>query len=146
MLCPYCNQSDTKVVDKRDNEDYTRRRRECLKCERRFTSYERAELATLMVIKRDGTREEFDRNKVLKGFQTACEKRSVSTEVLEKAALEIESEIRKKDANEIASKIIGRAVLKRLKKIDKVGYMRFASIYLEFANIDDFEKELNKLS
>ncbi|MBT5022208.1 transcriptional regulator NrdR [Candidatus Woesearchaeota archaeon] len=145
MICPYCKSTELKVVDKRDTDQYTRRRRECLKCEKRFTTHERPELASLTLIKKDGTRDEFDRNKILRGMQKACEKLPVSIDVLESATNDIEKEIRNLDKIELPAKTVGKAVMKKLKKIDKVAYLRFASIYLEFEDIDDFEKELRKL-
>jgi transcriptional repressor NrdR len=147
MKCPYCNYFDTKVLESRDCEDYTtRRRRECLQCKKRFTTYERVETTQITVIKKDGRRETFDKNKILSGMIKACEKRPVTRETLEKNAEEIELEVKNMNTKEISSKIIGNMVLKRLKKIDKVAYIRFCSVYMEFANIESFENELKKLT
>ncbi|MBI4439213.1 transcriptional repressor NrdR, partial [Candidatus Woesearchaeota archaeon] len=133
MKCPYCSNPETKVTDKRDSEEVgiTRRRRECLKCEKRFTTYERVEELELAIVKKDGRREQFDRNKLRTGMQKACEKRPISTDVIDKAVDEIEAELRKSEAKEITSKQIGEFVMKKLKGIDKVAYIRFASVYRE---------------
>ncbi len=147
MKCPYCGNPDTKVTDKRDDDSIgiTRRRRECLKCEKRFTSFERVENIDLVVVKKDGRREQFDRKKLYSGVQKACEKRPVSIESVEKAVDEIEGELRKKEGKEISSKEVGELVMKKLKNLDKVAYIRFASVYREFADLESFQKELEKL-
>ncbi len=146
MKCPYCGNADTKVTDKRDSEEgVTRRRRECLKCEKRFTTYERVENIDLAVVKKDGAREKFDRKKLLSGIQKACEKRPVSPEQIEGAVDAIEAEIRKMDSTEIQSKELGELVMKKLRALDKVAYIRFASVYREFADLETFQKELEKL-
>lgn len=148
MRCPYCSHSDTKVLDSRDTgekEDVTRRRRECLKCEKRFTTYERIEMVDLFVIKKDGKRELFERDKVRKGVMKACEKRNIALNKIDKVIDNIEIEIRKSDKTEIKSKDIGKIVMKNLKKIDNVAYIRFASVYREFTDIESFEDELKKL-
>lgn len=147
MKCPYCNNDDTKVVDKREteNDEATRRRRECLKCERRFTTYERPELIDIMVIKKSGEKELFDRTKVLRGLVRALEKRPVEPEIINNIAEDIEQEIRAKEEKEITSNKIGSIVLRKLKKIDHIAYIRFASVYREFADIDDFQNEMQKL-
>lgn len=147
MKCPYCNNPDTKVVDKRETENdiATRRRRECLACEKRFTTYERIESVTLVVIKKDGKREQFDRAKLEKGILRACEKRPVGAEQIEEAISEIESILRNKNTTEIPSSFIGRLVMSRLKKIDKVAYIRFASVYKDFKDPEEFQEELNRL-
>lgn len=147
MKCPYCSHSETKVVDKRDTEhlEATRRRRECLKCNRRFTTYERLEESDIMVVKKDGKRERFERQKLMKGLTTACEKLSIPMEKIEKVADAVESEIRKRDTIEIDSKAIGKIAMRKLKSLDKVAYIRFASVYLEFEDLDRFEEELEKL-
>ena len=145
MICPYCNNTETKVTDKRDSNEITRRRRECLKCEKRFTTYERVEL-DLSVIKKDGKREEFDRDKLHKGIMKALEKRSFSSEDIDKVVSEIESKVyRLAKDKDIKSSKIGEIVMDRLKKVDKVAYIRFASVYRDFADIDDFKKELKEL-
>ncbi|MDO8516596.1 MAG: transcriptional regulator NrdR [Nanoarchaeota archaeon] len=139
MLCPYCNNPETKVTDKRDSEGVTRRRRECLKCGERFTTYERVE-AELNVIKKDGRREKFNRDKLKSGFEKAFEKRPFNTEQIEKAVDEVESKIYKQSkTKEITSSKIGQIVMDKLKKMDKIAYIRFASVYREFADIDDFK-------
>lgn len=147
MKCPYCASEENKVVDKRETSDLeaTRRRRECLKCGKRFTTYERVEIVDIMVIKKNGSREPFDRNKLMRGISKACEKRPISKEDIEKAVLEIESELRNMDTTEIESKVIGEKVMKKLKKLDKVAYIRFASVYRDFTDLKTFEKELHKL-
>jgi len=145
MLCPYCNNSETKVTDKRDSEGVTRRRRECLKCAERFTTYERVE-AELNVIKKDGRREKFNRDKLKLGIEKAFEKRPFNTEQIGKIVDEIESKIYKQSkTKEITSSKIGQIVMDKLKKIDKIAYIRFASVYREFADIDDFKQELKNL-
>lgn len=146
MKCPYCNSNESSVVDSRDTEENTvRRRRECEKCKKRFTSYERIELLDLAVVKKDGSREAFDREKIKKGILKACEKRPVSIDDIDKAVEEIDAIIRKKETTEINSKEIGELVIKRLQKLDKVAYIRFASIYKEFADVEQFQEEIKKL-
>lgn len=148
MICPFCNQESTRVVDKREspNGKSTRRRRECQKCARRFTTFERVETLDLLVVKKEGKREAFDRLKIRSGIIKACEKRPVSSEEIEKILDEIEAEVRKEAVDEISSKRIGEFVSKKLKKLDEIAYIRFASVYRQFADISDFEKELSKLS
>lgn len=148
MKCPYCKSSETKVVDKRDAEDSVviRRRRECLKCGKRFTTYERVELADIRVIKKDGRRELFDRNKLLRGILKACEKRPISDDSIRNLADEIEAKLRRKEKTEIESKVIGELVTEKLKNLDKVAYIRFASVYRQFKDIGSFEQELKKLN
>ena len=143
MKCPFCS-AETKVIDKRDTEDITRRRRECLnsKCKKRFTTYERAEI-NLMVIKKDKRREPFNREKLKTGMIKACEKRPVSQENIEKVINEIEAKLRAYD--EIESKMIGSLVMKKLKKLDKIAYVRFASVYREFEDINEFRKTIKEL-
>ncbi len=145
MKCPYCNTEETKVTDKRDSHGNIRRRRECLKCGERFSTYERIEL-DLNVIKKDGTREKFNRDKLIKGLEKAFEKRTLSTEKFDNLASEIESKIYKSSKNrEINSSKIGQIVMDKIKKTDKIAYIRFASVYREFADIDDFKQELKNL-
>lgn len=145
MKCPYCNYEQTEVLESRIAEDGSsfRRRRECVKCKKRFTTYERVE-RTLLVIKKDGRREAFDREKIKKGILFACHKRPVSAALIEAIVDEVEQELLKKDSAEIPTKVIGNAVLKRLKKIDRVAWLRFASVYLEFENLEDFEKIIDR--
>lgn len=148
MICPFCAHESTRVVDKREGEGgkTTRRRRECQKCGRRFTTFERVETLDLLVIKKDGRREPFDRVKLRSGIIKACEKRPVSADDIEKLIDETEAELRKMTATEVSSKRVGELVTNKLKKLDKIAYIRFASVYRQFADISDFEKELTKLS
>ncbi|OGE09582.1 transcriptional regulator NrdR [Candidatus Curtissbacteria bacterium RIFCSPLOWO2_01_FULL_42_26] len=148
MICPFCAHEVTKVVDKREGAlgKITRRRRQCQKCTRRFTTFERVETLDLLVVKKDGRREIFDRGKLRGGIIKSCEKREISAEHIEKVVDEVESELRKSGTSEVSSKTIGELVAKKLKKLDKVAYIRFASVYREFADIADFENELSKLS
>ncbi len=138
---------ETKVLDSRDAEDLavTRRRRECEKCTKRFTTYERVEFLDLVVRKKDGKSEAFDRKKIETGIQKACEKRPVSQEKIEELVDQIERDIRKKESNEITSQEIGDMAIEKLKKLDKVAYIRFSSVYREFADLNEFESEVKKL-
>lgn len=147
MKCPYCQNLDTSVLDSRDSEDLAsiRRRRECLSCNKRFTTYERTENIDLVVIKKDGRRENFDRNKLLTGFLKACQKRPISRDLIDQTIQKIEMELRNLDSTEIPSQKIGELVMSSLRKIDKVAYIRFASVYRQFADIESFEKELRSL-
>lgn len=144
MKCPYCNFQESKVIDSRTNDDadLIRRRRQCLKCSRRFTTYEKHEVTPLIVIKKEKTRQTFDSNKILSGMLKACEKRPISIHILEKAVSEIEEEARNISNGEIQSKKIGYLVMKKLKEIDDVAYVRFASVYKEFKDINEFMEEL----
>jgi transcriptional repressor NrdR len=145
MICPYCNNEETKVIDKRDIEGETKRRRECLKCEERFTTYERVEL-DLNVVKKDGKREKFNRDKLKKGVEKALEKRPFTSEQKEDIVTEIETKInRSAKDKEIKSSQIGEIVMTKLKKHDKIAYIRFASVYREFTDLEDFKTELKKL-
>lgn len=147
MKCPYCGFVEDKVIDSRPTEENTaiRRRRECSKCLKRFTTYEKVESVPLMVIKKDKTRQIFDRQKLLNGLLRACEKRPVSVDVLEKMVDEIEGQILNTLKREITSQEIGEMVMERLKKIDEVAYVRFASVYRQFRDINTFMDELHKL-
>lgn len=147
MRCPYCSSAETRVVDSRDvgELEITRRRRECRRCKKRFTTYERVETIDLVVIKKDGRRERFDRGKLLAGIQKACEKRPISSERIEKLVEEIERELRNMDTLEVESSKVGELVMRKLKKLDKVAYIRFASVYRSFADIESFENELRAL-
>ena len=147
MKCPYCNALDSKVLDKRETEESetTRRRRECLNCEKRFTTYERVEAVDLVIVKKDGTRQQFDRNKLKAGILRACEKRPIPTDLIEKTIDEIESKVRATDSTEIQSELVGELVMNYLRKLDKVAYIRFASVYRDFADVDAFQKEVAKL-
>ncbi|MEF8848418.1 MAG: transcriptional regulator NrdR [Candidatus Thermoplasmatota archaeon] len=146
MKCPYCNNLETKVTDSRDTGDISiRRRRECLKCNRRFTTYEYIEMSPVYVIKKDNSREKFDRTKIKKGIMKATEKRPISTEKIEKITESIEEKIRRNGGEEISSSKIGEYVMDSLKKLDEVAYIRFASVYRSFTDITSFEKEIKKL-
>ena len=147
MKCPYCCHTETKVVDKRETGkfDITRRRRECLKCEKRFTTYERIERVDLSVVKKDGRKELFDKEKIRKGVLRACEKRPVTLEQIDKIVDIIESDLRKLKSTEIKSEKIGEKVIQALKKLDKVAYIRFASVYRSFTDVKDFEKEIKEI-
>ncbi|OGG00396.1 transcriptional regulator NrdR [Candidatus Gottesmanbacteria bacterium RBG_13_37_7] len=147
MKCPYCENTDSEVVETRDSEDLssTRRRRECNKCNKRFTTYERIENIPLIVIKKDGRKEQFDRNKLQNGILKACEKTVVGIEDIENIVNEVEKELRGYDSVEIESKKIGQVVAIKLKKIDKIAYIRFASVFRRFLDVEDFERELKKL-
>jgi len=146
MQCPYCNNAETKVTDKRDNVSITRRRRECLKCEKRFTTYERVEL-DLGVIKKDGSREKFNRDKLYRGVENNLEKRPFSSEQIEDIVSDIEARIYRAAQNkDIKSSRIGQIVMDKLKKVDKVAYIRFAAVYRDFADLDDFKNEIKKIT
>lgn len=147
MKCPYCNYYDTSVLDSRDSEDLAsiRRRRECMKCEKRFTTYERVDMVDLIVLKKDGRREQFDRKKLLTGMLKATEKRPVSMDQIEKAVDEIERELRQRETIEIPSADMGEVVMNKLKSLDQVAYIRFASVYRSFDNLESFEKEVKSL-
>ena len=147
MKCPYCGFQDSKVVDSRHSEDglNIRRRRECQSCQKRFTTYETVESLPIVVIKRDNSRQAFDRNKILNGMLRACEKRPVSLSDLEKAASEIEQILQNSLDREISTEQIGELVMERLKPLDEVAYVRFASVYRQFKDINSFMRELNKI-
>jgi len=147
MKCPYCGFDGTKVLDSRPahGNRSIRRRRECEKCLRRFTTFEMVEERPLMVIKKDGSREEFSRDKILRGLMRACEKRPVSMDQLENLVSEVEAELRKTAQSEVESRVIGELVMEQLYKVDEVAYVRFASVYRQFRDINMFLKELNSL-
>ena len=147
MKCPFCAYLESKVVDSRpaDEGASIRRRRECLSCHKRFTTYETMESLPLMVVKKDGSRQSFDRNKVMNGLIRACEKRPVPYHMLEEMVNEIEQVLQNKMEREISSSEIGELVMERLKKVDEVSYVRFASVYRQFKDINTFMRELNKL-
>jgi len=147
MRCPYCLSHDTKVVDTREAEDLDtiRRRRECLKCKKRFTTFERVETVDLRVVKKDGSIEHFDRRKLRIGILKACEKRPVTIEKIEKVIDDVVSELRKKDSTELPSKEIGEMIMDKLKELDKVAYIRFASVYREFTDLKSFEKMIKQV-
>jgi transcriptional repressor NrdR len=147
MRCPYCSSIDNKVVDSRMGKEgeSIRRRRECLKCEGRFTTYERVEEVLPSVIKKDGRREPFDRLKILNGLKKACEKRPISMEMLERTVEEIEKVLQEKGLKEIPSTMVGEEVMERLHKLDEVAYVRFASVYRSFRDINEFMSELKDI-
>lgn len=147
MLCPYCDNAEHRVVESRvaDAKDAIRRRRECQGCGRRFTTYERCEEMPLVVVKSSGERQPFDRGKLLEGLQRACHKRQVPTTALDLAVRDIEAELRNRLRQEVRSSQIGELVLRRLKEIDQVAYVRFASVYRAFADVEEFEDELARL-
>jgi len=144
MKCTFCSHSETKVIDSRESEDLTRRRRECLKCEKRFTTYERVETVQTYVIKKDGSRELFDREKLSKGLLKACEKRPISMDTIDLIVAEVEYEL-KDYVMEISSKVIGEKVMEKLHAIDQVAYVRFASVYRNFSDVNSFLEEIDKL-
>lgn len=147
MRCPYCGFSESKVIDSRPTEENNaiRRRRECLKCQKRFTTYEKLEAISLVVIKKDQSRQQYDRNKILKGIITACEKRPISLSQMEKIADDIEGELYQSMEREIDSAKIGEKVMEKLKVLDEVAYVRFASVYKRFDDIHTFMDELKGL-
>jgi transcriptional repressor NrdR len=147
MKCPYCGSVDNKVIDSRMTKegDTVRRRRECLKCESRFTTYERVEQPPIALIKKDGRRESFSRNKVLAGLQKACEKRNISINTLEQFVDELERDLQEMGEKEIPSTVVGERVMNKLHELDDVAYVRFASVYREFKDINDFMSELKDL-
>ena len=147
MKCPFCSHPESKVVDSRpaDEGSSIRRRRECLSCGKRFTTYETVESLPMVVVKKDGSRQSFDRRKVLGGMIRACEKRPVPLAELEKIAEEIEQDLQNSMEREISTEAIGEKVMERLRNVDQVAYVRFASVYRQFKDIDTFMTELNKL-
>lgn len=146
MKCPECNSLEDKVVETRESKDgkYIRRRRECLKCEKRFTTYEKIEGIPLMVEKKDGRREEFDLDKVRKGLYRAVEKRPISKKQIEQVALQVEEKVSDME-KEISTKAIGQFIMDKLKSLDKVAYVRFASVYFDFRSLEEFMTELHSL-
>ncbi|MDR0519131.1 MAG: transcriptional regulator NrdR [Clostridiales Family XIII bacterium] len=147
MRCPFCGNDDTKVIDSRPTEEgqAIRRRRECEACAKRFTTYEKIEEITLMVVKKDGSREAFDRNKMMNGIIRACEKRPVPAADIEKIVYEIESALNNTMEKEMASSLIGEYVMEHLKKIDDVAFVRFASVYRQFTDVESFREEVDKI-
>jgi transcriptional repressor NrdR len=148
MICPFCSQGETKVIDSRDTNDgkIIRRRRECEKCRARFSTYEEMEIMRLTVVKKDGSKQDYDRSKIEVGIRKALEKRPVTEEQVEKMMGDIEFEINSKGEAEVTSKEIGRIVLEKLKDLDEVGYLRFASVYKGFKTAESFRKEAEKIS
>jgi len=145
MHCPYCGYHDSRVMDSREINEGIRRRRQCLGCGARFTTYERIQPVSLFVIKKDNRREVFNREKMLSGMRKACEKRPLSTDVVDRLADEIEAELYNSGRAEIPSTMIGDAVMKRLKGLDHIAYIRFASVYREFADITALKQEVDTL-
>lgn len=147
MKCPFCYYEESKVVDSRATEDYTaiRRRRECLKCGKRYTTYEKIEDIPIQVIKKDLTRENFDKDKIINGLIKACQKRPVSRIQIEEIALEVEKVLSNQMIQEVKSDFIGELVMERLKKIDEVSYVRFASVYRQFTDVNTFMEEIRDL-
>lgn len=147
MKCPFCSFTESKVIDSRPTDEYTsiRRRRECMKCGKRFTTYEKLESIALVVIKKDDSRQPFNRDKVLKGIMTACEKRPISLAQMEKLADDIETELSQSMEREIKSTKIGEMVMEKLRAVDEVAYVRFASVYKQFNDINTFMEELKGL-
>ena len=147
MQCPYCDFQDTRVIDSRlsEGKDAIRRRRECISCEKRFTTYERREPLRLVVIKRDGTREPFDRAKLRAGITKACAKRPVPEKEIEYMVDEIEAELRERRRHEVTSRRLGDMALVRLRRLDMVSYLRFASVYRQYTDVDQFRSELVRL-
>ena len=148
MQCPYCDNQDTMVIDSRlsEGKDAIRRRRECVSCEKRFTTYERREPLRLVVIKRDGTREPFDRAKLQAGLMNACAKRPVPEEEIEYIVDEIEADLRERRRHEVTSRRLGDMALVRLRRLDMVSYLRFASVYRQYTDVDQFRSELMRLA
>lgn len=146
MRCPFCDHANTGVIETRESkEGITRRRRTCAKCDRRFTTHERVEMADLMVVKKNKSREKFDREKILKGLVKACEKRPVPLDDLNNIVDYIERRVRRRNSKEVPAKLIGQLIMDRLKKVDKVAYIRFASVYREFEDPSEFRKELKQV-
>lgn len=147
MKCPYCGKMNTRVIDSRPGkiEFEVRRRRECQECTRRFTTYERIEQAPVMIVKKDNRREEYDREKILKGIKKACEKRAISIDLIEQLVDGIERDLRESNEREIPSTTLGEKIIGALKQIDDVAYVRFASVYREFKDVADFIQELKGL-
>ena len=146
MMCPFCNAKDTKVIDSRRSEDFSiRRRRECEICKKRFTTYEKIETSPILVVKKDTTREPFDKEKIRRGILNSCIKRPISSKMIDRIVDEVEKEVLLRDNSEIRSIDIGEIVLKKLKKIDDVAYIRFASVYREFKDVENFNAEVAKI-
>jgi transcriptional repressor NrdR len=145
VICPTCRKSETRVVDSRDDESVVRRRRECLACKHRFTTYERIEAPRLFVVKKDGRREQYAREKVLTGLRRACEKRPVSDAQMEEIVAGIERELFARGENEVPASLVGEKLMEALKAVDPVAYIRFASVYRSFRDVESFQAELAEL-
>ena len=147
LICPTCRKSETRVVDSRDDETVVRRRRECLdlRCKHRFTTYERMEAPRLFVVKKDGRREQYNRDKILSGLRKACEKRPISEHQMEATAADLERDLFARGESEVSSTMVGEKLMEALKKLDPVAYIRFASVYRSFRDIESFREELAQL-
>lgn len=147
MHCPYCGSTESEVVETRDSEDMDtiRRRRSCLTCQKRFTTYERVESVNLVVIKKDGRREQFNREKLKSGILRSCEKTTVSVDVIERIVTQVLQDLRGGDSAEVSSDRIGELVADHLKSVDKIAYIRFSSVFRRFVDVEDFEREVKKL-
>ncbi len=145
MKCPYCQGNDTRVIDTRETDEGIRRRRECRGCGKRFTTYEHIASSTPMVVKRDGRREEFDRAKLLAGVRKACAKRPIAVEEIEKLVNEVEAQVLSRKREEVKSRVIGDMVMEKLKELDEVAYIRFASVYLPLNDLDAVKREVDRL-
>jgi len=145
MRCPYCGARDSRVIDTRSSGERIRRRRECMECDKRFTTYERVALSNLMVVKRDGRREEFDPEKLARGIRRACAKRPISMAELERLVDQIESQVHRMGKAEIPSRVIGDMVMERLKELDELAYILFASVYLPLTDLESMKEEVDRL-
>jgi transcriptional repressor NrdR len=146
MMCPFCRHDETKVIDSRTSQQFViRRRRECLHCERRFTTYEKIEESTLRVVKKDGSRVPFERDRIRTGLEKACYKRPVSAETIENVISKIEADLYENFEREVPSRYIGEKVMEELRVLDKVAFVRFASVYREFQDVNDFVEELEPI-
>jgi transcriptional repressor NrdR len=145
LICPSCRKNETRVVDSRDDESVVRRRRECLGCRHRFTTYERMEAPRLFVVKKDGRREQYNRDKVMSGLRRACEKRPVSEAQMEDLSATLERELFSRGENEVPTTMIGEKLMEALRRLDKVAYIRFASVYRSFRDVESFQAELADL-
>lgn len=147
LICPTCRKSETRVVDSRDDENVVRRRRECLdlRCKHRFTTYERMESPRLFVVKKDGRREQYSREKILSGLRKSCEKRPVSESQMESVAADLERDLFARGESEVPSTLVGEKLMEALKSLDKVAYIRFASVYRQFRDVESFQEELATL-
>ena len=145
MRCPYCEHANSKVIDSRDSGDGIRRRRECLECERRFTTYEYVQMRTMMVVKRDGRREEFQREKLFTSLAKACAKRPLPVGTIEKTLDEVETTLSESGRAEVRARAIGELVMDKLRELDRVAYIRFASVYRDFSDIESFRQEIDAL-
>ncbi len=145
MDCPYCKNAKSKVTNKRASPEGIRRRRECLKCKKRFTTYEKHSEHNLWIIKKDKKREKFDREKLMRGLEKAFEKRPIPRDKVHQLAVEIEEQLKKKGKREVKSSVVGEMVMKKIRKLDNVAYIRFASVYRDFQDVQDFKREIKEL-